>query len=365
MGVSLQEVKRKIDGSFEPLPSIRFPRGDVADPAPNGWLLDVKANDGYAAVNRLLRRGVEVHRILNPVKVKENNYDTGSWHVVGGAEAKEELEKLSKRYHLVFDAAPKSLVEKPSRMLRIGMYQRLYGGNIEEGWTRWLLEQYRFSYRSLNDKEIKKGKLSTKYDVIIIPSDAKAMILGEGIEEYYEKRFQGQMTFPKWPDEYKSGIGKEGAEKIVEFVNEGGTLIAVGESTEFAIEQMKLPVKNILQDVKSQEFTCPGSTLHVKINRENPLTWGVQDDLLIIFRNSPAFEVKPSNHNEDTSTVLSYPESQIMESGWLFGEEKLSRKAALIEAKKGKGRVILYGFPVNFRAQSDAAFKLLFNALTG
>jgi hypothetical protein len=365
MGVRLHEVKQKIDGTFEPLPSIRFPRGDVASPAPNGWLLDVKVNDGYAAVNRLLRRGVEVHRILSPVNVRENNYGTGSWHIVGEAEAKAELEKLSKRYHLVFDAAPTGLMEKPARILRIGMYQRLYGGNIEEGWTRWLLEQYRFSYRSLNDKEIKKGKLVSKYDVIILSSDVKAMIMGEEIEEYYEKRFQGQMTFPKWPDDYKSGIGKDGAEKLVEFVNEGGTLIAVGESTDFAIEQLKLPVKNILQDVKPQEFTCPGSTLHVKINLENSLTWGVQDDLLIIFRNGPAFDVKPTNHNEETGVVLSYPDSQIMESGWLVGEEKLSRRAAMIEAKKGKGRAILYGFPVNFRAQNDATFKLLFNALIG
>ncbi len=365
MGVRLHEVKQKIDGIFEPLPSIRFPRGDVADPAPNGWLLDVKVNDGYAAVNRLLRRGVEVRRILAPVKVGENNYEIGSWHIIGEREAKEELEKLSKRYHLVFDAAPIGLLEKPARMLRIGMYQRLYGGNMDEGWARWLLEQYRFSYRSLNDKEIKKGKLVSKYDVIILPSDAKAMILGEGIDEYYEKRFQGQMTFPKWPDDYRSGIGKEGAEKLMEFVNEGGTLIAIGDSTDFTIEQLKLPVKNILQDVKPQDFTCPGSTLHVKINVENTLSWGVQEDLLIIFRNSPAFEVKPTNHNEETSVVLSYPDSQIMESGWLVGEEKLSRRAAMIEAKKGKGRAILYGFPVNFRAQSDATFKLLFNALIG
>jgi hypothetical protein len=78
-----------------------------------------------------------------------------------------------------------------------------------------------------------------------------------------------------------------------------------------------------------------------------------------------AFDVKPTNHNEETGVVLSYPDSQIMESGWLVGEEKLSRRAAMIEAKKGKGRAILYGFPVNFRAQNDATFKLLFNALIG
>jgi len=365
MGVRLHEVKEKIEGIFEPLPSLRFPRGDVAKPAPNGWLLDIRANDSFAAVNRLIRHRVEVQRITSSIKIGENNYEVGSWHIFGGDDVKDELNKLSRRYHLIFDAAPPVLYEKPARALRIGMYQRLYGGNMEEGWTRWLLEQYKFNYRTLTDREIKKGKLVSKYDVIILPSDAKAMILGEGIEEYYEKRFQGTMTFPKWPEEYKSGIGKDGADKLVEFVNEGGTLITTGDSCEFAIEQFKLPVKNMLQDVKPTEFTCPGSTLRVNINNENPLTFGVQDDLLIIFRSGPAWEIKPSSHNETTSVVLSYPESQIMVSGWLKGEEKLSKKAAMVEAKKGNGRVILYGFPVNFRAQSDAAFKLLFNALIG
>jgi glutamine amidotransferase-like uncharacterized protein len=160
------------------------------------------------------------------------------------------------------------------------------------------------------------------------------MITGEGIEEYYKKRFGAGRSPPKYPKEYESGINKEGVEKLKEFVKEGGTLVALGAA-------------------------------HVDVNRENPLTDGVQDDLLIIFRNNPAFEVVPSAKNEEMQVVLSYPDERIMESGWLIGEEYLSRKAALIDAKKGKGRAVLFGFSPQFRAQTDATFKLFFNCLIG
>jgi len=170
---------------------------------------------------------------------------------------------------------------------------------------------------------------------------------------------------PKNPPEYRSGIGKDGIEKLKEFTEAGGTILCLGESSDFAIEELNVPVKNVLADVKPTDFVCPGSTLHVKVNSANPLAWGVQEDLLIIFRSHGAFEVKPSNRNDDYGVVLSYPEDHIMESGWLQGEERLSRKAAMIEAETGKGRVVLYGFAPQYRAQSDAAFKLVFNALVG
>ena len=121
----------------------------------------------------------------------------------------------------------------------------------------------------------------------------------------------------------------------------------------------------MLKDVKNTDFVCPGSTLHVDVNKDHSLAWGVQEDLVIIFRHHPAFAIKPRVNNDDYKVVLSYPEKHIMESGWLTGEEYLSYKAAMVEAKKGKGRVVLYGFQPQMRAQPEATFKLLFNALIG
>jgi len=365
MGVDLHEVGAPLEGEFEELTSIRFPRGKV-EGGDHGYLLSCQTNDSFAAVNRLFRRGIEVHRIGEAIDADGVVFPKGSFHIPAGDKVGEELRKLSKRFHLEFATAPgDEFAHSPARSLRIGMYQRYWGGNMDEGWTRWLLERYRFRYRTIRDADIKRGRLNRRFDVVILPSDHKSLILGEGIEEYFRKRWGGMFTMPEYPEEYRSGIGKEGVEKLKEFVEEGGVLICLGESSNFAVEEFKLPVRNALADLKPKEFLCPGSTLHVDVNGGNPLSWGISEDLLVIFRNNPAFEVTPGPSNEEMEVVLSYPDERIMESGWLIGEERLSRKAALIDAKLGKGRVILYGFSPQFRAQSDATFKLLFNGLIG
>ena len=365
MGIRMHEVEKPFEGSFEVLSSIRYPRGDVAEDAANGWLMDGKINEGFLAVNRLLRRGYAVQRISEAVEVNGKTMGPGSFYIPKAEGIEAEIDKLSKRCHVQFVTAPAALKAKTIKMLRVGMYQRYYGGNADEGWTRWLLEQYRFRYKTIMDKDIQRGKLRGKYDVIILPSDAKELIMGKNIEGYYEKRWGGGFTMPNYPEEYLSGLGKEGVEKLKEFVEDGGTLLCLGESSNFAIEEFKLPVKNVLKDVKNTDFVCPGSTLHVDVNSDHPLAWGIQEDLMIIFRHHPAFEVKPRVNNEDYKVVLSYPERHIMESGWLTGEKYLSRKAALVEAKMGKGKVVLYGFQPQMRAQPDATFKLFFNALLG
>lgn len=277
----------------------------------------------------------------------------------------EVLHVVSRALHLTFHALREEVevgVHEVKR-LKVGMYQRYYGGNMDEGWTRWLLEQFEFEYSTVRDKEIKEGKIAEKYDLLILPSDATPMITGEKLEEYFEKRFRGRFTLPKYPPEYRSGIGKEGVEKIKEFVESGGTLVTLNEASNFAIEELKLPISNVVKDLNPKDFFCPGSTLKVKVDEASPLAYGIPQDCLILFRNSPVFAVKPGEKNEDYRVVVSYPEERILQSGWLIGEKYLSRKAALIEARMGKGRVILFGFSPQFRAQTHGTFKFLFNAL--
>jgi len=365
MGVNLHEVGEPLKGEFEDLTSIRFPRGKVENGG-SGYLLDCSVNDSFAAVNRLLRRNIAVHRTHEPVETEDKTFPPGTFYIPAAEGVEGELNRLSKRLHVEFLAAPDpEFTHEQTSMPRIGMYQRYWGGNIDEGWTRWLLERYRFRYKTIKDADVNRGRLSRRHDVIILPSDHKSLILGEGIEEYYKKRYGGAFTIPEFPEEYRSGIGEEGVKQLKEFVEDGGTLICLGDASGFAIDELKLPVVNALEDLKPKAFLCPGSTLHVDVNTESPLAWGVSDDLLVIFRNNGAFEVKPGPSNEETDVVLSYPDERIMESGWLIGEKHLSRKAALVDAKIGEGRVILYGFSPQFRAQSDATFKLFFNALLG
>ena len=364
MGVKVIEASKPLKGSFKEVKAIAFPRGSIGVRSKYGYLLDGRLNDSYKAVNALLNRGFKVYRVEEEVTIDDITLPKGSFYIPQQEGVYEVLKDKVRGLHLTVYTVPSTpefgTHEVKSR--RIGLYQRYYGGNIDEGWTRWLLEQYGFNFATVRDEEIKQG-LKDKYDLLIFPSDPTPLITGEKLEEYYKERFKGRMVLPKYPPEYRSGIGKEGVEKLKEFIESGGVVVTLNEASNFALEELDLPILNVLKDLKPPEFLCPGSTLRVEIDRNSPLAYGVAEDCLILFRGGPAFQVKQGAKNEDYKVVVSYPEEHILHSGWLMGEKYLSRKAALIDARKGKGRIVLFGFPPQFRAQTHATFKFLFNAL--
>jgi hypothetical protein len=362
MGVKVVEADEPLKGSFEKCDAIELPKGGVEE-SNLGHLLDGRLNASFSAVNELLRDGKKVHRVLESV----GDFPAGAFYVPNQRGLTKKLSKLADRHYVVFRATDGDGFEKrPIKGLRIGVYQRYWGGNIDEGWTRWVLEQHGFDYKTLMDEEIKKGDLAKSYDTIVIPSDDRKIIVGKEkeVEEYYTKT-RPKAVVPKYPPEYRSGIGEEGVGKLKEFVEAGGTLLTLGKASELVIEDLKLPFTNVLKDVKPKEFHCPGSTLRVNIDPYHPLAYGVSGDTLLLFKGYPVFQVKQTPENEDYGIVVSYPEERMLVSGWLIGEEKISNKAALIDAKVGEGRVVLYGFSPQMRGITAATFKLLFNALLG
>ncbi|MBN1682418.1 peptidase M14 family protein [Candidatus Bathyarchaeota archaeon] len=359
-GVKIIEVTEPIEGEFVESKDIQYPEPKIVSNN-NGYLLNVKLNQSYSVINKLLKKGKLVYRILESVE----KMTIGSFYIPHQEGIEEEIKALSQQHHISF-ISPKviNFEKKQLKSLKIGLYQRYSGGNMEEGWLRWLFDgEYNFEYKTLLDLEVKEGKLIEKFDVIIFPGDIKCMITGEGIEEHYRKT-NPKYVQPKYPPEFRSGIGKEGTEKIREFVEAGGTLITLSEACIFALEELKLPIRNVIKDINAKEFFCPGSTLKIDIDTTHPLTYGVSKNTNILFkRNDVAFEILNTPKNDDYSIVASYPEEQILKTGWLIGEKYLSNKAAIIEAKYGKGKAILYGFSPISRAMTEATFKFFFNAL--
>jgi len=365
MGVDLVEAKTCFKGAFETVSEVKYPEAYV-ETSMSGYLLDGRSNESYAAVNLLLKAGVQVSRLIEPVNVGEVLFCSGSFLVPAQQGIGEKLRSISVERDVSFIAAPDaSFKSKPVKKLRIGLYQRYWGGNMDEGWTRWLLEQYGFDYTTIRDVDVKKGGLFEQFDVIVLPSDDKTMLLGEGIEELFEKRFMGMAPPPRYPPEYRSSMGKDGVQKLKEFVMSGGTLVALGESSNFAIDELKLPIVNVLANLAPKDFFCVGSTLRVELQKTHPLAYGMPDETLIYFRGNLAFEIKQGEKSEDVSVVMSYPDAPtpILQSGLLVGDKYLRRKAALAEVKLGKGSVVLFGFSPQFRAQTDTTFKLFFNTL--
>jgi hypothetical protein len=363
MGVSVSPVDY-VACDMVPIEEVVYPEGCVVSTSDYGYALDPRVNDSFTMVVKLLDLGYKVSRARCAIACDEACLPPGAFIVKDVKAA--DLEVLAKEmnvnvYPLCEDVSETVEVKPP----KIGMYQRFYGGNMDEGWTRLLLEQFSIPYKTVMDDEIKKGDLKENLDTIILPNDSETMIMGGNLEEYYKKRYGGRMSPPNYPPEYKSGIGEEGVKALKKFVKNGGTLICFGGACEFAINKLDLKVTNVLKDVSSKEFFCPGSTLHACVDSSHPAAYGMPEDSLIFFWNSMAFNIVPSGDNYKYEVVAKFPERDIMESGWLIGEEKLKRNAAMVVAKKGEGKVVLIGFRPQHRAQTHGTYKLVFNSLFG
>jgi len=328
------------------------------------YVMDGRLNDSFRAVNMLVDKGVAVKRVDTPA---DATMRAGDFVVAAGSEAVlADVAKATGVDFTAIKAAPAQGAHDVKRM-RIGMYQRYGGGNMDEGWTRWLLEQWGYPYTSIMDAEVKKGGLEAKYDAIIIPDDSTAQITGERPPAGAGGGPGGGGGFGGGPEsvppEYRSGIGREGVDALKAFVQKGGTLITLGNATAFAIDRFALPVRNVLAGKPTKEFFCPGSTLHAIFDNKNPLGYGMPSEGLVLFWSNQAFEIAPTDANENYEIVVRYPGRDLLQSGWLIGEDLLFNKAAMISAKVGQGKVVLIGLRPQARATTHATFKLLFNTL--
>jgi hypothetical protein len=231
---------------------------------------------------------------------------------------------------------------------------------MDEGWTRWILEQHGFAPRSLEPKAAQAGKLHEAFDVIVLPDVAKSLLLEGRRMEGDVRRFQEEV-----PPEYSGGLGKEGVKALKAFVEQGGTLVALSASSEFLIDELGLPVRNTLSGRSSEDFSCPGSILHMHFDGAHPVAYGLAGEGFGFMDGRLAFQTLPASPQNRRSVIASYPSDarDILASGWIKGAERLERKAAAVSLELGKGKVVLFGFRVQHRAQTEETFKLLFNAL--
>jgi hypothetical protein len=232
---------------------------------------------------------------------------------------------------------------------RIGIYAS-WSPSMDEGWTRWIFDRYGIPYTTVRDADLRAGNLGRRFDAILLP-DQSPRALERGAMQ------------PGYPDSLRGGIGAEGAAALRRFVEEGGTLVAFNEASLYAVEALDLPVRNVLEGVRSTDFYAPGSLLRVEGTSGHPLLRRLTSTPAVWFEESPAFEITDSTR---ATAVLRYPAAgDPLASGWLLGGERLAGKAALVESRLGRGRVVLFGFRPQYRGQSMATYPLVWSALAG
>ncbi len=243
----------------------------------------------------------------------------------------------------------RSPVQNPvKRGVRLALYKS-WTGSMDEGWTRYVFDTFNVPFQTLRDADVRAGNLHARYDVIVLPS----MRLKEIVE--------GNET-GKYPAEYRGGITEAGVENLRRFVEAGGTLVCFDAAADLAIKRFGLPLKNVLEGIKSSEFYCPGSILRLNVNAADPLARGFASDVDAYFINSSAYELTTAN-DPRVRVVARYAERNVLRSGWLLGEKYLAGKIALAEVLQGKGRVVLFAFRPQHRGQTWGTFPFIWNAV--
>ncbi len=365
MGVKFDRVLDGFDGPFERVTDATRPAGAVSGaPDPVGYLVSHHQNDAFIVVNWLLSAGEDVfwlrdRRIGGPE-------GTGKMYVSARPSVRPILQRAASDLGLTFTG----VAERPAgdtlklQPVRIGLWDR-YGGSSPSGWTRWLLERFEFPFDVVFSQTLDAGNLTSRYDVLIFTDHAAPTHEGRRADD-------GSARPERVPAEYRDRIGSVTWTRTVpqlrRFVEDGGTVLAIGGSTSMA-EHLGVPVSNAIRDADAggrlarERFYIPGSVLRVRVDNTTPLGFGFEPDVDVYFNDSPVFRLAPGAGARGARRVAWFASPAPLRSGWAWGQEHLHGSVAVVDAPVGRGRVLLFGPDINFRAQPHGTFKFLFNAI--
>ena len=322
------------------------------------YALDPRRNDAFLAVNRLLLNDHPVYRTTSAVKLETATWPAGTFILPIHSDTTAAVDLATQDLGLIVE----SVDRKPDQPLtqltqpQIGIY-RSWRPNPDEGWTRLVLETFEFPYRRLLNEDVRNGNLSN-LDVILLPDATYTEILN-GL---------GRRAAPP---QYQGGITSQGVSHLYNFVKAGGVLVTFDSASELPLVDFELPILDISKGYSANDYYVPGSLLEIIINSTHPIGYGMPPRASGFFSRSPVFLVtnqtgpdgamEPANQN--VSVVARYPEADMLLSGSLVGEKLLSNKAIVVEARLGRGKVILLGLRAQHRGQTYGTYKLLFNSL--
>ena len=333
-------------------------------------VLNPDENQIYKTVFQLLKQQIKVDRATSAVTLKDTLLPAGSFIIHVNDNQQQAVSKAFENIsEVIVDPPVLDVQSKKELLLPAIALVETHFHDMDAGWTRFIFDQYGIPYTVIHPDEMKDPDFAGKIDVIVFPDENKAVLM-EGKyksgDDYY---------IPSYPPEYTKGMGKEGLQNILKFVNEGGKVVSWGGSTEIFIgplaiemdkgqkEEFQLPVNNIADNLKKEGLYVPGSLVRINLIRDNPVTWGTPKSIGVFYRADPVLTTSIPVFDMDRRVIASFPEENILMSGYAAKEEKLADKPALVWLSKGKGQLVLFSFSPQFRASTPVAYKLLFNSL--
>ena len=327
----------------------------------------VTSNGSFKAAFISIQNGMNVSRINQEIKIDGKVYGKGSFVIQGS------------NNDLLNSIVKESLTEPGSfresgkitplsvKLPRIALIET-YFSDVDAGWTRYLFDSYKLPYKILHPDEFEKTDFTANFDVVIFPSTGKTLLLNG------KPGTEASPSMSNYHPDYQKGMGKKGLEKLMLFISDGGKVISWGQSTDLFTgmleitrgetkEEFILPFTNDADQARKNGLNIPGSLVRIQLKQDHPLTWGMPGETNVFYRGNPLFNTTIPRFDMDRRVIGTFPEKEILVSGYCEKEEILSEKPAMILIRKGKGELILYSFNPQFRTSTQATYKLLFNAL--
>jgi hypothetical protein len=242
---------------------------------------------------------------------------------------------------------------------RVALYSP-WGGSMDEGWTRLVLDRYGFEYDRIRpgapelDGSSDGRKLRQNFDVVLIPS----IRTGE-LRDGRDGNGRSRLGDAVWSEEYRRGIGPGAGDALREFAKAGGRVVAISDATPWVIDAMGLPVR--ADGGRNDEIYAPGTLLRVELNEESRISRGMPSEVSAYY--ASGYRYVPRAWPEQTVVAARYADRNLLVAGFLDGGESLEGAPAVLQVPVGDGEVVLFGFHPQRRAQTDGTFPLLFNAL--
>lgn len=366
-GVKVKEINKNIAQFKEAYKPVTIPFS-LYNPSKENYtsvILKSTNNNSYKAVFTALNAGIKTEQLTEDFTYNNQFIPAGSFIIQKVNNITKVLETLN--VDPIYATSEINAAKRTITMPRIAFVESWFHA-MDAGWTRFVLDSYGIPFKLLRPADIETTDLEKNFDLVIIPDEDKSVL----VEGKFSR--QNEQYFAAYPPEYLKGMGKKGQEKLLKFINNGGKAIAWSDATELFAgfqsytiddktnEQFEFPVRNVAEQAQKSGFKCPGSLLRIELIK-HPITYGLAGEIGVFHRDNTIFKTWQPAFDVDRRVIGTFPEKDILLSGYTENEEKIGNASSIVWLKKGKGQVVLFSFSPQFRASTPGTYKLLFNSI--
>lgn len=199
-----------------------------------------------------------------------------------------------------------------------------------------------------------------------------ATVFAESLRNLDLNRFE-VLVFPD--GNYADRLGKAGIERVKQWVNDGGTLVAVKGASAFlrdkevGLSKLKAwepPKKKDDDEVPAtdkryNDYRIPGAAFRTTMNDRSYLTFGVPQAPAVLVEGSDAF--LPVEHKVDNILTIAGENPLISGIAWPESIERMKGSVYVVRERAGRGQVITFADDPHFRLFWRATLPIFLNAV--